>query len=301
MAYIGKSPQNGVRNRFQYQANAGQQTFSSADANGLTLTYTDSLYMDVYQNGILLVPGDDYTATTGTTVVLVQAASLDDIVEMVVYDVFSVSDAVSASSGGMFGSAVTFGGGVVVADGGNIGSVSDTDAMSISSGGVVTFSQTPVGTFISEADMFRLTADTANDYDGDLTSNLERVDDATFAKIGTGMTESSGIFTFPETGLWQVIANVTTVAVSDNQANVKTNVSSDSGSNYDTIAQTAGGGGASSSDINSVYSMAFVNVTNASTFRIKFTAASLGTSSRLIGDTNINRTIFSFIRLGGSQ
>ena len=301
MAYIGKSPQNGVRNRFQYQATAGQTSFSGSDANALTLTYTDSLYMDVYQNGILLVPGDDYTATTGTTVVLVQAASLNDIIEMVVYDVFSVSDAVSASSGGTFGSAVTFGGGVVVADGGNIGSVSDTDAMSISSGGVVTFSQTPVGTFISEADMFRLTADTANDYDGDLTSNLERVDDATFAKIGTGMTESSGIFTFPETGLWQVIANVTTVAVSDNQANVKTNVSSDSGSNYDTIAQTAGGGGASSSDINSVYSMAFVNVTNASTFRIKFTAASLGTSSRLIGDTNINRTIFSFIRLGGSQ
>ena len=301
MPYIGKSPSNGVRNRFQYQATAGQTSFSGSDANALTLTYTDSLYMDVYQNGILLVPGDDYTATTGTTVVLVQAASLNDIIEMVVYDVFSVSDAVSASSGGTFGSAVTFGGGVVVADGGNIGSVSDTDAMSISSGGVVTFSQTPVGTFISGADMFRLSADTANDYDGDLTSNLERVDDATFAKIGTGMTESSGIFTFPETGLWQVIANVTTVAVSDNQANVKTNVSSDSGSNYDTIAQTAGGGGASSSDINSVYSMAFVNVTNASTFRIKFTAASLGTSSRLIGDTNINRTIFSFIRLGGSQ
>jgi uncharacterized protein YciI len=48
--------------------------------------------MDVYQNGILLVPGDDYTATTGTTVVLVQAASLNDIVEMVVYDTFSVAN-----------------------------------------------------------------------------------------------------------------------------------------------------------------------------------------------------------------
>jgi len=91
MAYIGVSPSNGVRNRFQYQA-AGQTSFSGSDANSLTLTYTDSLYMDVYQNGILLVPGDDYTATTGTTVVLVQAASLNDIVEMVVYDVFSVNE-----------------------------------------------------------------------------------------------------------------------------------------------------------------------------------------------------------------
>ena len=92
MAYIGVSPSNGVRNRFQYQATPGQTSFSGSDANSLTLTYTDSLYMDVYQNGILLVPGDDYTATTGTTVVLVQAASLNDIVEMVVYDVFSVNE-----------------------------------------------------------------------------------------------------------------------------------------------------------------------------------------------------------------
>ena len=92
MAYIGVSPSNGVRNRFQYQATAGQTSFSGSDANSLTLSYTDSLYMDVYQNGVLLVPGDDYTATTGTTVVLVQAASLNDIVEMVVYDVFSVNE-----------------------------------------------------------------------------------------------------------------------------------------------------------------------------------------------------------------
>ena len=114
MAYIGKSPSQGVRSRFQYQATAGQSSFSSTDANGLTLTYTDSLYMDVYQNGILLVPGDDYTATTGTTVVLVQSASLDDIIEMVVYDVFSVPDAVSQSAGGTFSGNVTMGNNLTV-------------------------------------------------------------------------------------------------------------------------------------------------------------------------------------------
>jgi len=118
MAYIGKSPSRGVRSRFQYQATASQTSFSGADSNGLTLAYTDSLYMDVYQNGILLVPGDDYTATTGTTVVLVQAASLDDIVEMVVYDVFSVPDAVSQSAGGTFSGNVTMSNNLTVA--GNI-------------------------------------------------------------------------------------------------------------------------------------------------------------------------------------
>jgi hypothetical protein len=48
--------------------------------------------MDVYQNGVLLKPGTDYTATTGTTVVLVTGASLNDVVEMVSYDVFSVAN-----------------------------------------------------------------------------------------------------------------------------------------------------------------------------------------------------------------
>ena len=97
MPYIGKSPEFGVRNRFVYQATAGQTSFSGSDADSKTLTYTDSLYLDVYQNGVLLKPGTDYTATTGTTVVLVTGASLNDVVEMVVYDAFSVADSYTKS------------------------------------------------------------------------------------------------------------------------------------------------------------------------------------------------------------
>ena len=92
MPYIGKSPEFGVRNRFVYQATAGQTSFSGSDADSKTLTYADSLYLDVYQNGVLLKPGTDYTATTGTTVVLVTGASLNDVVEMVVYDAFSIAN-----------------------------------------------------------------------------------------------------------------------------------------------------------------------------------------------------------------
>ena len=92
MPYLGKSPQNGVRNRFQYQATAGQTSFTGSDANSLVLTYTDSLYLDVYQNGVFLVPGTDYAATTGTSVVVVTGASTGDVVEMVAYDVFSVNE-----------------------------------------------------------------------------------------------------------------------------------------------------------------------------------------------------------------
>ena len=92
MPYIGKAPNFGVRSRFVYQATAGQTSFSGSDSNSLTLSYNDSLYMDVYQNGVLLKAGTDYAATTGTTVVLVTGASLNDVVEMIVYDVFSVNN-----------------------------------------------------------------------------------------------------------------------------------------------------------------------------------------------------------------
>ena len=92
MPYIGKSPHLGVRNRYVYQATANQTSFTGSDANSLTLSYADSLYMDVYQNGVLLKAGTDYTATTGTSVVLVSGAILNDIIEMIVYDTFSVND-----------------------------------------------------------------------------------------------------------------------------------------------------------------------------------------------------------------
>ena len=168
MAYIGTSPSNGVRRRFVYEATANQTSFSGNDENGITLTYVDSLYLDVYQNGVKLKAGDDYAATTGSTVVLVQGASADDVVEMIAFDIFSVGDTVSAKDGGNFGGNVGMAGtlavtgtlgvtgvptfaarsvhssGITVANAGQIGSVGDADSIAIASNGVVTFSQKPV-------------------------------------------------------------------------------------------------------------------------------------------------------------
>jgi len=97
MAYIGKSPSFGVRNRYIYQATAGQTSFTGSDADSKTLTYTDGLYVDVYQNGVLLKPVTDYTSTSGTSVVLVTGASLNDVVEIVVYDAFSIANSYTKS------------------------------------------------------------------------------------------------------------------------------------------------------------------------------------------------------------
>ena len=97
MPYIGKAPNQGIRNRFVYQATAGQTTFSGSDSNSLTLSYADGEYVDVYQNGILLKPATDYTATSGTTVVLVTGASVNDVVEILAYDTFSIATSYTKS------------------------------------------------------------------------------------------------------------------------------------------------------------------------------------------------------------
>jgi len=106
MPYIGTSPSNGVRRVHTYTATASQTTFTGASSEGVTLSYADTNYIDVFQNGVLLGSAD-YTSTSGTSVVLAQACSADDLIVIVVYDVFSVADTVSKSNGGSFDSGVT--------------------------------------------------------------------------------------------------------------------------------------------------------------------------------------------------
>lgn len=54
---------------YTYQPSSASSTFSDSDINGNILSYTPN-YIDVYLNGIRLSPTLDYTATNGTSVVL---------------------------------------------------------------------------------------------------------------------------------------------------------------------------------------------------------------------------------------
>jgi hypothetical protein len=81
---------NGTANRFEYTATASQTTFSGADSNGATLAY-DAGFIDVYLNGVKLA-GADYTATTGTSIVLASGANASDILMVVAYGTFQLAN-----------------------------------------------------------------------------------------------------------------------------------------------------------------------------------------------------------------
>lgn len=71
---------------------------------------------------------------------------------------------------------------------------------------------------ITMADQWRVTTDrniSANTETID--ANWERVDNSIWGQIGSGMTESSGIFTFPSTGIYLVAFNLVMYSISSTQ------------------------------------------------------------------------------------
>jgi hypothetical protein len=81
---------NGTSRRFRYVATAGQTTFTGADANSNTLAY-DAGFIDVFVNGSRL-DETEFTASSGTSIVLGTAAVLSDEVNIVAYGTFQVAN-----------------------------------------------------------------------------------------------------------------------------------------------------------------------------------------------------------------
>jgi hypothetical protein len=135
MAYLGRSTDGfGVRDRFVYTASGSETSLSGADDNSRVLKFQDGTYVDVYLNGVFLLRGTDYTTTTANTIGSLASLAASDIVEVIVYDVFSVANTVKAS-GGSFTGGVTFDSTATV-----------TGAATLSSTLAVTGTQTLTGT-----------------------------------------------------------------------------------------------------------------------------------------------------------
>ena len=156
---------------------------------------------------------------------------------------------------------------------------------------------------ITEADMWRLSSNFATTSGiEDLTANFERVDDSPFAKIGTGMSESSGLFTFPSTGLYLVSMSGYYESGTLSYVGLNMTGSIDGGSTFDLLSDSFS---SLYSSVGSAYEgtvnvESFLNVTNTSNVKVKFQTYTSG-ATYLIGTTNSSRTWFKFIRLGDSQ
>ena len=152
-----------------------------------------------------------------------------------------------------------------------------------------------------DADIWRLTTNTTGD--GFLTANLERADTDGQAYTGTspGMTQSSGIFTFPSTGTWMVqyitmfvaVSNTDTVCVG--QLHTTTN-----NSTYAVAASTAVSLWSASTAHSQGIVTVLLNVDNVSNVKVKFDRALQEGTNYLAGSTVTNLTSMYFQRVGDS-
>ena len=174
MAYIGKSPQLGVRSRFYFTATGGETSLSGASDNGAILLFTDGNYVDVSLNGVALVAGTDYTTTTANTISGLAALAANDIVEIIVYDVFSVAD--SLTTGGTVNGGLTVSGTTTVNE--------------------VTFNKAVAG----NTDVRSVTGATTLDFDTYQNFVLTLTGAITLSNISTETVGQSGFIAVTQTG-----------------------------------------------------------------------------------------------------
>jgi hypothetical protein len=85
----GPSNNATVYDRQVYIADDNQTTFSASYDVG---------FVDVYLNGVKLLVGTDFTATSGTSIVLTSGAAENDVVEIISFEAFDIANALVASN-----------------------------------------------------------------------------------------------------------------------------------------------------------------------------------------------------------
>jgi hypothetical protein len=94
---LGIAPASQV-DRWTKTAAGGETSLSGNDDNAVSLSYTSGTEQ-VYLNGVLLVRGQDYTATNGTTITGLTALAASDVAEVVTFNPSNIltTDAVIAT------------------------------------------------------------------------------------------------------------------------------------------------------------------------------------------------------------
>jgi hypothetical protein len=158
---------------------------------------------------------------------------------------------------------------------------------------------TYAGGGITAASQWRLTTAFTGDA-APIASNLAEVDSDGYGTLGSSMTESSGIFTFPSTGYWLIEFTGEWWYSGDsryNQAKIHTTTDDNT---FDSAAASTGGiaqAESSSTHTNGKASFIF-DVTSTSTHKVRFCVAQSDASVTIYGSATVSLTHMTFIRLG---
>ena len=293
MAYIGNQPAESF-------TSFATQEFSTSATTSYTLNHavTNENEIALFVNNVRQQPGSGkaYTAT-GTALTLSAATASTDTM----YCVFlgralqTVVPATNSITAAMVGNDLISGKDALASE------PADTDEFLVSDAGTIKRIDYSLikGGGITEADQWRLTANTNTGTNGDITSNWERNDGTGATYIGTGLSQSSGVFSFPSTGKYLINSQFAAQMESnDTNIEIEFKVTTDN-SSYTTVAYLlCGNGGSNSNTRNTLANSYILDVTDTSNVKFKFRSGSMAGSTTLLGDTNTQISGFTSIRLG---
>jgi hypothetical protein len=148
---IGTTPV--LTTRWSKAPAAGTTSLSGLDDNSVSLVYSVG-YEAVYQNGVLLSRGNDYTATNGTTITLTTATVAGDIIEVFANQTIPLADTYSQTvANGKFinNTLTTTTGDIIYASAANTPArlaIGSTDQVLKVSGGVPAWGAAPAASFV---------------------------------------------------------------------------------------------------------------------------------------------------------
>ena len=161
--------------------------------------------------------------------------------------------------------------------------------------GGLTWAAAPAG--ITMADNWRLSTDDATDAaETDLDTGWERVDATGHGTIGSAMTQSSGVFSFPVTGLYLIQFQLYQVASGGDSYGQGFIKHMDQANNTTKLANVVGTH--FQNKWLSLYMSTLFDCQNLTNDRIQFFGGSGVNGQVIAGDTGMNRTSATFIRLG---
>jgi hypothetical protein len=157
------------------------------------------------------------------------------------------------------------------------------------------------GVGITMADQWRVTTQInfVTETYTDITANWERNDNSGYSVMGTGMTESSGVFTFPSTGYYLIkaVGSFQQNNTSYSYANSLAILTTINNSSYTTQTSTFTFGESNAQGPHNDSSSEFIfDVTSTANCKVKF--QHFGKNGVVRGNTSENTTHVTFIRLG---
>ena len=152
---------------------------------------------------------------------------------------------------------------------------------------------------LEEVDQWRITTqfDSGTSSPKIFDSNWER-NDTNSDKIGTGMSESSGIFTFPSTGIWKVEFVMSSYNSGDGLCHAALFYTPDN-STY-TIACNGHHALTTALDYNSAYTCIIFDVDDTANDKVKFGCIDMDNASTIKGNSTYNYTYATFMKLGAT-